>query len=259
MKLTIEIAIYVLLALHSTCNVFAQAPRKAVETTAVKPTAAEPTVDQILERHIEAVGGKAALEKISSRVTKGAFEVSGQGLKGEIEIYAKAPNKLLTIQNITGLGLIQDGYDGKTAWSQNPMTGLREKSGAELAMILRAADFYATLNTKRNYSKLEMKGKEKVGGRETWVVLATPAEGAPVKMYYDAQTGLLAKTDAEFESPEGKFPVESIVEDYREVDGVKLPFTLRQGSAVASTVVKFAEVKSNVPIEDAKFTKPAAK
>jgi hypothetical protein len=259
MKFVMTIVIYALLIAAPASAVLAQEkpqPAKAPEAAA-KTTTAEPTVDQILDKFEQAVGGRQAFEKITSRVTTGTFEISSMGLKGEIEIYAKAPNKSLTIQNLAGVGEIRDGYDGKIAWSQNPMMGLREKSGAELAAIARASDIHAPIKTRQLYSKLELKGKEKVGNRETYVILATPAEGAPVKMYFDTQTGLMARTDTDLDTPQGQFRIETTVDDYREVDGVKIAFTMRQDSSVASAVIKLTEVKHNVAIDDAKFNKPS--
>ena len=259
MKFAITVLIYALLFAAPTVSAFAQEkpqPAKAPEAAA-KTTTVEPTVDQILDKYVQSLGGRQAVEKITSRVTKGTFEVSTMGLKGEIEIYAKAPNKSLRIQNLSGVGQILDGYDGKIGWSQNPMTGLREKSGEELAAIARASDIHASLKTRELYSKLESKGKEKVGNRETYVILATPATGAPVKMYFDTQTGLIARTDTDLDTPQGQFHVETTVEDYREVDGVKIAFTMRQESSMGSAVIKLTEVRHNVAIDDAKFNKPS--
>jgi len=259
MKFAITVLIYALLFAAPTVSAFAQEkpqPAKAPEAAA-KTTTVEPTVDQILDKYVQSLGGRQALEKITSRVTKGTFEVSTMGLKGEIEIYAKAPNKSLRIQNLSGVGQILDGYDGKIGWSQNPMMGLREKSGEELAAIARASDIHASLKTRELYSKLESKGKEKVGNRETYVILATPATGAPVKMYFDTQTGLIARTDTDLDTPQGQFHVETTVEDYREVDGVKIAFTMRQESSMGSAVIKLTEVRHNVAIDDAKFNKPS--
>jgi hypothetical protein len=259
MKLVMTTFIYALLFAGPTGAAFAQEkpqPAKAAEAGA-KTTTAEPTVDQILDKYIQATGGRQAVEKITSRVTKGTVELPTMGVKGEIESYAKAPNKTLTVINLSGLGEFSEGYDGKIAWSQNPMMGLREKSGAELSAIAQTSDIHAQIKTRKLYSKLEFKGKEKVDNRETYVVLATPAVGAPVKMYFDTQTGLMARTDLDFETPQGQFHIESTMDDYREVDGVKIAFLSRQKTAVADFVIKLTEVKHNVAIDDAKFNKPS--
>lgn len=260
MTLVMTIVIYALLFAAPTGAASAQEksqPAKAPEADATKATTAEPTVDQILDKYVQAIGGRKAIEKITSRMAKGAFEVSSMGLKGEIENYAKAPNKSLTIRNFPGVGEIRDGYDGKVAWSQDPMTGLREKSGLELAAVARTSDIHFSIKIRQLYSKLEFKGKEKVESREAYVILATPAEGAPMKMYFDTQTGLIARTATESETPQGQYHVETTVDDYREVDGVKIAFTARQESPMGSAVVKLTEVKHNVVIDDAKFNKPS--
>jgi hypothetical protein len=258
MKLVMTILVYALLFAAPNGAAFAQEkpqPAKALGTAA-KVATAEPTVDEILDMFVQAIGGRQAVEKITSRVTKGAIDASTMGLKGELEVYAKAPNKSLTVQKISGIGEILDGYDGKIAWSQNPMMGLREKSGAELAATAREADLHAAIKIRQLYSKLELKGKEKVGDREAYVILATPAEGAPVKMYFDTQTGLMTRTATDLETPQGQFHVEVTRDDYREVDGVKIAFTMRQETSMGSAVIKLTEVKHNVAIDDAKFNKP---
>jgi hypothetical protein len=254
------IIVYALLFAPANSAAFAQEkqqPAKASEAAA-KATTAEPTVDQILDKYEQAIGGRQAIEKLTSRVAKGVFELPSMGVKGEMEIYAKAPSKSLAIQNFPGIGEAREGYDGKVAWAQNPIQGLREKSGAELAAVVRMSDMHVAIKTRQLYSKLEFKGKEKVGDHETYVILATPAEGAPVTMYFDTQTGLIARTDLILETPEGRVPVEITAEDYREVDGIKMPFTALQKTPMASVVIKLTEVKHNVAIDDAKFNKPAA-
>jgi hypothetical protein len=260
MKFVMTIVVYALLAAAPNGAAFAQEktpPAKAPEAAA-KATTAEPTVDQILDKFEQAIGGRQAMEKITSRVAKGVFELPSMGVKGEMELYAKAPNKSLAIQNFPGIGEAREGYDGKVAWAQNPIQGLREKSGAELAAVVRMSDMHIAIKTRQLYSKLEFKGKEKVGDHETYVILATPQEGAPVTMYFDTQTGLIARTDLILETPEGRIPVEILAEDYREVDGIKMAFTALQKTPMASGVIKLTEVKHNVAIDDSKFNKPAA-
>jgi len=102
-----------------------------------------------------------------------------------------------------------------------------------------------------------LKGKEKIGDREAWIILATLAGGTPLKMYYDTQTGLHVRTDAEVDNPGGKVSIQTMLEDYRDVDGVKLPFTTNQETPMSKAIIKVTEVKSNVTIDDARFKKPS--
>ena len=227
----------------------AAAPQKPADT---------PTVDQILDKYVQMLGGKAALEKITSTASTGTFEIAAFGASGSAEVWEKAPNKTALKLDIPGFGLVLEGFNGTVAWSQDPQSGLREKTGAELATVKLDADFYKPLKLKQLYPKIAVKGKEKVGDKDAYVLTATPAEGAPETWYFDATTGLLIRMDLERESPQGKMAVQVFQEDYKEVDGVKIPHTMRQVTSAFTIIIKITEVKHNVPIDDAKFNKPTA-
>src|SRR4051794_35919049 len=110
------------------------AGQPAAKPADAKPASeALPTVDQIFDKYVQALGGKAAIEKNKNQMAKGTLEVEAQGISAPIEIYAAAPNKSLFIATIPGFGVVQEGYNGTVAWAQDPMSGIREKTGAELA------------------------------------------------------------------------------------------------------------------------------
>jgi hypothetical protein len=224
-----------------------------------KPAEAMPTADQIIEKYVQALGGKAAIEKLNSRTSKASFEIPAMGANGTAEIYEKAPNKTLAIITIPGYGVIREAYDGKVAWAEDPTTGIREKSGIEFVDAKLESEFYRPVKLKQLFPTMTVKGKEKVGEREAYVIEAKPTEGSMEKWYFDTQTGLLIRQDAERESPQGKIPTETYLEDYREVDGVKIPHSTRVSNPMFVINIKTEEVKHNVPVEDAKFAKPAAK
>ena len=247
--------LFILAALAA--SAFAQGgPQKSADDTKASP--ALPTADQIIEKYVQAIGGKAAIEKQTSRVSKGSLEISAVGLKGTAEVYEKAPNMTATIINLDGFGLVREGFDGKIAWSQDPQMGLREKAGAELASAKLDAEFFKPLRVKQLYPKLVVKGKDKIGDKEVYVLEATPAESAVETWYFDTQTGLMLRQDSEREGPMGKQPVQIFFDNYKDVDGIKLAFTLRQVTPQFSVDIKIDDVKHNVPIDDAKFAKPAA-
>jgi hypothetical protein len=226
---------------------------------ATKPdSAALPSVDQVLEKNIKAQGGKDAITKITSRHQKGTFEFAAAGAGGSAEFLAKAPNKSTFTIDIAGYGTVREGFNGSTAWAQSPDTGLRDKSGAELADAKRDDDFYRDLRLKDLYPALAVKGKEKVGTKDAYVLEGPRAEGTPDKFYFDAETGIMIRADVERESAQGKVAVQMYFEDFKEVDGVKLPHTMRQVTPMGEFVIKITETKHNVPIDDAKFNKPAA-
>lgn len=221
-------------------------------------TAGLPSAESLVDKYLAAIGGKEAVLKAKSRLIKGNIEMATMGLKGTAQIYAKAPDKMLTVIDIAGFGMIQQGYNGKIGWSQDPLTGVRELKDSELTMMKRSVEFHRDVKLKELYPKMVVKEKSKVGDAEAYVVEATPVEGTPERLFFDIKTGLLIRTDFEFEGPQGKMQFENFLEDYRLVDGVKMAFTLRQVNPAISITTKIDEVKQNVPIEDSKFEKPKA-
>lgn len=227
---------------------------------AARPADAQPalTAEQVIERSIEATGGREAREKMTSTVARGTVELTAQGLRSTMEFYAKTPNKRLVITKAEGVGEFKQGYDGQVGWSDNPVQGLRELSGEELARLRREATFNPEIKWRDLYRKVELVGKDKVGERETYVVRLTPLEGKPLTRYYDAQTFLLLRQDLVQDTSQGPMAVTAIMSDYRDVNGIKAPFRIEQQLPVGKVIIKMVEVQNNVEIADAVFAKPAA-
>jgi len=261
MKRTFCLALLVLIA---TVTTTAQKPRRSqAPPRGARPAAATktaPTVKVILANFVKAIGGEAAVRKPRSRTSTGTVEITAMGAKGAVEISQKAPNKMIVVMNLPGLGAIREGYDGTTAWSQDPFTGLREKSGAELAATKREASFYRDVELAKDYPKMVLKGTEKVSGRDAYVIEATTPEGTtPDKLYFDKETFMIVRLDSVRESPQGTIPIQAYFEDYRTVDGISMPFTVRQAVAGSDIIIRFTDVRHDAPIDDAKFSKPAPK
>jgi hypothetical protein len=225
--------------------------------TPPKADAAMPTVDQVLDKYVQALGGKAAIEKLTSREGKGTFEIPAFGATGTVETFEKAPNKKAMVIDIPGFGTVRQGFDGTAGWAVDPQNGLRDQTGAELAATKLESDFHRDIKLKQLYPKITVKGKEKVGDKDAIVLEATPAEGSAEQWYFDSTTGLLIRADSERESPQGKMPVQVFFDQYKEVDGIKIPAVVRQVTPAFTINIKIDEVKHNVPVEDSKFVKPA--
>ena len=212
-----------------------------------------PTVDKLLEKYIAASGG-AAVQKITSRITTGSVDVLTYGFTGTFEQYTKAPGRQVNISDLSGFGKVIQCSDGKTGWASDPQQGLRQMGAAELAVFLRGADLQSPLHLKNHYKKMAVTGKTKVGDRDAWVVEAQPPEGGPEKLYFDIRTGLLIRV----ERPDQTGGSVITFDDFKEVDGVKVPLTIHQDGGQADVLIKIHDVKQNVPINDARFAKPAA-
>jgi len=232
------------------------APRSGAQAAAAAP--AEPQkVDPILDRYEKALGGRAAWEKFSSQTLLGTIEVPSLNLSGTIMIHEKAPNKFLSAVIING-AVFRQGFDGVQGWTDDPKNGLRDQSGAELAESKRGADFLHSFKTRRAYEKVVVAGAEKIGDRDAWEIDATAPEGGePTKMYFDAQSGLLLRVVSQNHDVDGVSQMQEDFEDYREVDGVKVPFVWHQKNGEVSYTLAFSEVRHNVELSDSEFAKPS--
>lgn len=216
-----------------------------------------PPVDELIEKHIAAVGGREALSKVSSLVMTGSFELPAMGASGTITVYQKAPNKRLTVINIDGFGEIFQGFDGERGFSISPM-GSIDMTGQMLEDARRDATMHAELRLKELYPKIEVKGKGKAGDREAWIVVMTPEKGNPVTAYFDAETFLMLKTSGVRVTDQGEAEIESEFGEFREVPGtgMKAPHLIRQKLPVGEIILRITDIKANVDIPDSKFAKP---
>ena len=222
------------------------------------PQAALPSADQVIDKYVQAIGGKAAFEKLTSRVCKGTLEMEQLPGPAAEEIYLKAPNKQYMVTDLSSYGQARRGFNGVVGWEDNPQNGMRDITGPELAAMKRDADFYMPIKLRELYPIMAVKGKESVNGHDTYVVEATASDGAAETMYFDAGSGLLVRTVREAEGPNGNATMDITLDDYREVDGIKLAFVMHFSLGDFNFVIKLSEVKHNLPIDDAKFDKPAA-
>jgi len=255
-----SVACAVALALGTVVSGQAPAPSPSANPSSVAaPAAALPTGDQVYKHYTEAIGGRAAWEKLHTRVSKGTIEIPAMNnLSGTIEVHMKAPNLILVVINLGG-AIIRQGFDGTTAWSDDPRNGLRVLTGGELDDERKEANFYHALDLQKIYSKFTATGTEKIADHDTYVVEATPVGGGdPDKLYFDTQSGLEVRSVNHRHTPDGSMQFSANIADYREVDGIKLPFRVEQASSQSAFTITFTDIQHNVDLPDSLFAKPAA-
>jgi carboxyl-terminal processing protease len=217
-------------------------PVRPLPTSAATPvTPGLPSVDQVIDHYLEAIGGRAALDKLTSRVSKGTVQLASEGLSGYAEIYEQAPNRSSLLINIDGLGLIQQTFDGTDTWLQDPLRGYIKFPRSVSDRSRNETEFHREVRMKELNPGLTVVGKERLGDRETYVLQSPPFGVGAVKWYFDVEDGLLLRKGTIY------------FEDYRNVDGVRLPFRIRDDSEGAASVVRLIEIKHNVAIDEAKF------
>jgi len=216
-----------------------------------------PSVDDILGHYVQAIGGKDALEKVSSRTMKGTLENSDEGTTSPAEVFLKAPNKYLSVVEVPNAGQILEAWNGETGWGKDPDSGLHDMDKGDQAAARRDYEFYRELKLKELFPKMTLAGKARVDDRDAFIVEASSADGATEKLYFDVQSGLLVRRDFErINIDDGIILWEVDYDDYKDVDGVKVPATVIRKTPDFSLTYRFTEIKQNVPIDDARFSKP---
>ena len=210
---------------------------------------------QVLDRAAQAMG-LANAAKIRTVQMTGTISYPAQGMQGRYEAFYKAPNKTLLKATIQGIGEIQQGFDGKVGWEKSPITGLRELKDAELAQMRWSAEMGASNDLRKTLRNPRLIGQEKVGNRDTFVITAQTTVGTSIKVYIDMQRYLTLRMDMEIATPQGKLNTSTFLENYRRVDGIMYPFTIRQSTAGIEAVMRIERVRHNVPLSDAIFRKP---
>lgn len=227
------------------------------------------TADELIEKHLAALGGREALGKVTSQAATGKIAVSVQGndLGGPLELYHKAPNKSrmvfrLDLSSVGGSEMVIDQRcDGTSAVAMNSMMGDREMTGSQLQNLLNQRFPTPLLDYKAAGAKVEIAGKEKVNGRDHFILVFTPKAGSPMREFIDAETFLISRTVMKVDVPEMGGEMEQTVDtsDYRAVEGVKIPFSLRMQNSAQTVSITIDKVEMNKPIDEAMFSKPAVK
>jgi photosynthetic reaction center cytochrome c subunit len=219
-----------------------------------------PSVQQVLDHYVQALGGQQALDAIKTRVIRTAPLNNPSTGSSIDELFQKAPGKV-ALHHQSGGYTLWAGFNGQQSWAQDSLKsywGLLNDS--QLHSLMRDSEMYAGSRISSQYKNVIVVGKEVIGGRDTFVIAGTSPEGAREKFYFDVRTGLLSRRRIEESTSLGWFPLEMNFEGYREVDGVKIPFVVRVPSAGGAWGVRISyvvlEVHQNVPIDDAKFDHP---
>lgn len=222
--------------------------------------APEITVEELMVKTIEAAGGETNWRKINSRMTKFDIDFVHQGLKGAGTSYQKAPNMSASRITISAFGrpiaTIDDYFDGTNSIEKTSFAPEERHSGRRLEDIKLARDFYGLLNWKKDLKEAKIEGIEKVGGEEAYKVVFQMEKASSITYYISTKTFLPLKQESVVVSSTSSqtIPVSQTFSDYREVDGVMVPFkTVSSNTGIGETVIYVKEIKHNVKIDDKTF------
>jgi outer membrane lipoprotein-sorting protein len=201
-----------------------------------------PAASEILARHLQAIGGKEALEKVAS------YEFKAVGREKEMEfdlrILLKRPNRLRLECSLPNGLKIQSGYDGTNAWRVDP-SGIHDldpkRHDQDFGELIRCLDRQTELAWGPNMAQAHV-SKASRDNREVYSLRADAQAAQPITMEFDVKSGLLVHTG------------HSALDDYRTVDGIQVPHAIRNEQD--QTAIRIQAVALNVAMNDSEFTKP---
>ncbi len=215
--------------------------------------ASMPAADQLLDKYVSAIGGAAAMQKITTRAQKGTLSAFG-GEHFPVEVYSKAPDKRISIMHLKG-GESVTAFDGKQGWLSVPGR-VHVMSAAENDAARIDADLYFPAHVKTLYQRFSVDSGGKIDGHDTYLVTGHIEGQPPLRLYLDKESGLLLRLIRYAETPLGRNPTQIDYADYRDANGVKVAFRWTLARPGNRFTIQVEQVQQDVPVDDAKFAMP---
>jgi len=217
-----------------------------------------PNAVGLVDRFIEATGGKSAYEAVKTQSMKADVTFKGAGLKGQTVTYMAKGGKLYTSFDLPGAGKFESGSDGVTAWERSVMLGPRLVPRSQAGGGMTGVDPDQILSWANAHGSMETVSKEEVNGAPCYLVKLTSKQegGGGSSMCFDARTGYLVKLTTIIKTQMGQVPFDCILSDYRPDGPLKIPHHLETQAAGQPISVDMTEVVVNGPVPDGIFTLP---
>lgn len=215
-------------------------PPKPAPSTA--PSGPLPSARTILDKHVQAMGGREAIKSYSSSTAKGTLSMQG-GVSGTIEISAARPNKAMVRLSIPGIGDVSEGFNGTHGWMLSPMTGPLLLEGKQLEDKRFDADFDGELRSADRYASITTMEQTEFDGRQCYKVRLVRKGGGEDIEFFDVATGLRAGLIVTRESPMGSLTATTITSEYKKFGKLLQPTVLKQQVAGQQQVITLTTVE----------------
>ncbi len=223
-----------------------------------KPDAPTPSLKEILARAEKSMGGSEAWKNTNTMMMKGVLQTEDASAFVAIEIYKKAPDKSLLKMKLPQDMEMREVCDGKSAWMEDPRGGYHEFKGAELESRLKRSQFSEQSKMILLAATGKVLGADKIGLHSVYVVEYSSQKNETTKLYFDEESGLVLRSEETAAKPDGTYTTKLDMDDYRNVDGMMVPFRMKRTEKGSVIKIKLTQVKNNLPIEDEMFVKPAS-
>jgi len=215
-----------------------------------------PSGESLIERYIDRSGGTEAYAKAKNMAMNGTVEMPALNITGTVAIFEEG-EKSYTAMEFAGIGKIEQGFDGETAWENSALQGPRILEGDEKLSAKRAATLSLITSWRDVYKDAHTLGAEDIDGKPAWKVEMTPKEGKPETFYFDRDSGLLVRISAVFSTAMGNISTESTMSDFRSIDGILTPFAMTEKAMSQNIVMRFKTIDYNVTLAKDRFDLPA--
>ncbi len=220
------------------------------------------TADEIIDKHLQAMGGKDKLKAVQTERISGKMTL-GQGMEAPFTMEMARPNKMrmeFTIQGMTGI----QAFDGKTGWSVMPFMGKTEAEAMpeeDAKRMEEQADIDGLLlDYKEKGRQVEYTGKEDLEGTPVHKLKVTQKNGDVIHVYIDAEQYLQLKQAGKTKIRGQEVESETVFGDFKTVDGLVVPHSIEQKAAgmPAGMVMTISKVEINPSLTESRFVMPAA-
>lgn len=237
---------------------------EAAPAAAAATPSAPITIDDLLTKMIAAYGGEENLRKHKSSLATVEIDLENQGVMAKGTISARAPNQSASEMTFTALGKklgsMNSYFDGTAGGEMVSFAPTETYSGKRLEDIKASSDFYDVLNWKKNYQTITFKKMGKVNDEEVYIIERKNEKGTPVTDYISTKSFFVLRRDSVVanETAGIELPQTEQFSDYRNIDGVMVPFKLVSNNiANGDIVLRILDLKFDVDIPDTAFRKPA--
>jgi len=218
-----------------------------------------PTIEEVLDKHEQAVGGHDAWEKIHTLHEIDAVEFLRTGDKAVAETWLAFNRCYLTVERRGAI--FKTGFDGETGWSISPQFGFKMLGGEDLSPLRWAAMFPGETRLRELVSRMNLRSEIRVGKHATYVVEVKFTQGFTATMYFDSTTWLLVRKDIAKTNSFGSQVEEIYYDDYRDVPDLKIkcPYRTTEKSPQYTVVNIVKELHFNVPVNESLFKPPSSR
>ena len=225
-------------------------------TAAGGSAATLPDAKTLLDKAVQASGGRERFAQVQSFYAEGTIELAAQNISGDLRVWWDRTG-FYTESNMFGIGHVRAGGANGKSWMQDPVNGLRELHGKEAEQASWASSLSLVSEWSKFFETATTVGEREIDGQAVYDVMLKSATGDEVKLSFAKDSGMHVEQSFRRAGPMGEMPVSIRLQDYRELEGMKVSFRQVTDGSLAKMTQQLTTLKLNAPVDRAKFAMPS--